>query len=192
MNKYILEVCVDSIESAIAAINGGAERLELCANLVIGGTTPSIILFLRIKELSNIPIHVLIRPRYGDFCYTQNEINIMTDEIKMYKEAGADGVVIGALNPDGSLDMENMLKLCNIAKPMSITLHRAFDVCSNPYETLNKAKDLGVNTILTSGQKDKCIDGIDLINKLTDSQVDIMIGGGVMLMSLVNLYQQQR
>ena len=179
MNNYILEVCVDSIESAKAAIEGGADRLELCANLVIGGTTPSLVLFQRIKEICSIPIHVLIRPRYGDFCYTQNEISIMTDEIKMFKDTGADGVVIGALNPDGSLDMENMLKLCNIAKPMSITLHRAFDVCSNPYETLNKAKDLGVNTILTSGQKDKCIDGIDLINKLTDSQVDIMIGGGV-------------
>jgi len=179
MNKYILEVCVDSIESATAAINGGADRLELCANLVIGGTTPSICLFQRIKEISETPIHVLIRPRYGDFCYTQNEINIMTDEIKMYKGVGVDGVVIGALNPDGDLDMANMLKLCNTAKPMSITLHRAFDVCSNPYEVLMQANDLGVNTILTSGQKDKCIDGIDLINKLTDNQVDIMIGGGV-------------
>ena len=180
MKNYILEVCVDSIESAEQAKIGGADRLELCANLVIGGTTPSFSLFKRIKEIISLPIHVLIRPRYGDFCYSDRELLIMTDDIQRFKDEGANGVVIGALRPDGSLDISVMEKLCRVAGAMSITLHRAFDMCKDPYETLKHATDLGVNVILTSGQKNHCIEGIKLIKELTESnQIDIMVGSGV-------------
>ena len=180
MKDYILEVCVDSLESAEQAKIGGANRLELCANLVIGGTTPSISLFKRVKELCTLPVHVLIRPRYGDFCYSEREILVMTDDILRFKDEGADGVVIGALRTDGCLDISIMEKLCRVAGSMSITLHRAFDMCKDPFETMTHAKDLGLNTILTSGQKNHCIDGIKLIRDLAEkNQIDIMVGSGV-------------
>ncbi len=156
MKNFILECCVDSAESALAAKKGGADRLELCSALVIGGLSPSIALFQKIRELMDIRIHVLLRPRFGDFCYTENEHDIIRNEIRMFREAGAQGVVIGSLKPDGSLDMHQMRELITEAKGMSVTLHRAFDMCRDPFETLEQAKELGINTILTSGQKNSC------------------------------------
>lgn len=182
MKNYILECCVDSAESAIHAAAAGASRLELCANLVIGGTTPSPYLFKEIRKYSRIPIHVLIRPRFGDFCYSAHEIEIMRQEILMFKELGADAAVIGVLKPDGELDMEAMKTLIEAAGDMKITLHRAFDVCRDPYKTLEEAIELGVNTILTSGQKGNCLLGRQTLEKLThqaDGRVEILVGAGV-------------
>lgn len=182
MKKYILEACVDSAESAVEAVKGGADRLELCANLVIGGTTPEQALYEKVRELTDTRIHVLIRPRYGDFLYTEQEFAIIVRSVALYRELGADGIVIGCLLPDGSLDMERMKVLREAAGTMSITLHRAFDMCSAPYEALEQAKDLGIQTILTSGQRSCCVEGRDLIAglvKKSGGQVDIMAGGGV-------------
>ena len=123
----LLEVCVDSVESAIAAQNGGADRLELCANLMIGGTTPSIALLHEIRKQVNLPIHILIRPRFGDFLYTDLEYSVMCQEIKMFREAGAQGMVIGMLDQKGNLDIDRMKGLLEVGGGMSVTLHRAFD-----------------------------------------------------------------
>lgn len=182
MNHLLLEVCVDSVESALAAKEGGADRIELCSNLVVGGTTPSTALFKAIKHYGDIPVHVLIRPRFGDFCYSDYEFEIIQEEIRMFRELGAEGVVIGCLNPQGALHMEQMKRLMEEAKEMSVTLHRAFDVCLNPLETLNQAMELGIHTILSSGQKNTCMEGKDLLKELillSKGQIEIMPGGGV-------------
>lgn len=182
MKNYILEGCVDSVESAIIATKGGANRLELCSNLIIGGTTPGKGLFLEVRKNCNVKIHVLVRPRFGDFCYTEHEFNIIKEEINMFRELGADGVVIGILKPDGTLDIERMKELMELAQGMSVTLHRAFDVCKDPIQALEQAKDLGIHTILTSGQKNHCIEGKELIGELVKKaagEIDILIAGGV-------------
>lgn len=180
--NYILECCTDSVESAIAAEKGGANRLELCANLIIGGTSPSLALFHEVRKNVGIRIHVLLRPRFGDFLYTDHEMAIIEEEVRMFREAGADGVVIGCLDEDGNLDMPKMQRLVDAAGDMSITLHRAFDVCRDPMKALDQCKQLGINTILTSGQKNSCLDGEDLIRQLNEKaegKVDILAGAGV-------------
>lgn len=182
MNSYILESCVDSVESAMNAAAGGANRLELCANLVIGGTTPSPKLFEEIRKLCDVKIHVLIRPRFGDFCYSHYECTIIRQEVEMFRELGADGVVIGVLKPEGTLNGGVMEGLIGAAGAMSVTLHRAFDVCRDPWETFQQAKELGVHTILTSGQKDHCLAGKELIRDLVcqaGDSMDILVAGGV-------------
>lgn len=193
MKNYILECCVDSVESAIEAKRGGADRIELCSALVIGGLSPSRALFEKIKNEVGICTHVLLRPRFGDFCYTNYEHEIIKEEIKMFREAGADGVVVGNLMPDGSLNMEQMRELVAETGEMSITLHRAFDMCKDPFQTLEQVKELGINTILTSGQRNNCIDGTDLLRKLvekTEGKVEILIGGGVDASVIEKLYQK--
>lgn len=192
MENYILECCVDSVESAIEAEKGGANRIELCSALVIGGLSPSKALFEKVKEQVNIKIHVLLRPRFGDFCYTDYEHEIIKQEIQMFKELGADGVVIGTLKSDGSLNLEQMKELVEEADGMSITLHRAFDMCADPFRTLEEVKELGIHTILTSGQKNSCIDGKELLGQLmkkANREVDILIGGGVDVSVIPALYE---
>lgn len=192
MKNYILEVCVDSVESAINASNGGANRLELCGNLIIGGTTPSKILFEAIKEKVTIPINVLIRPRYGDFCYSDFEFDIIRNEIKMFKELGAAGVVIGVLEANGDLDYKRMKLLVEAAKGMNVTLHRAFDMCNNPFKALEQAKELGIDTILTSGQGSSCIEGVRALKELVEKSngaIDILVGAGVSSGIIADIYQ---
>lgn len=182
MKPKVLEVCVDSVESAIAARRGGANRLELCGNLVIGGTTPGMSLYEAVRENTNLEINVLIRPRFGDFLYTDFEFAMIKKDVERFREAGADGVVVGCLLPDGTLDAERMKELRECAGMMSVTLHRAFDVCANPIATLQQAKELGINTILTSGQQNSCYEGRGLIKQLLElagDHMDILIGGGV-------------
>ena len=162
MRDYILECCVDSVESAIEAKKGGANRIELCSGLVIGGLSPSKALFEAVRENVDIRIHTLLRSRFGDFCYTNYEHELLKKEVRMFRELGADGVVIGTLRPDGSLHTEQMKELIEEAGDMSITLHRAFDMCKDPFATLEQAKRLGIHTILTSGQKNNCVEGIKL------------------------------
>lgn len=184
MKKYTLECCVDSVESALAAAEGGADRLELCAALVIGGTSPSIALFEEIRKYSDIPVRVLLRPRFGDFLYSDYEFEIIRREIELFHEAGAQGVVIGCLTEDGALHMPQMEKLMKAAEGMQVTLHRAFDVCADPVQTYHQARELGIDTILTSGQQSSCLAGIELLQKLARLQREtdgpkIMAGAGV-------------
>jgi copper homeostasis protein len=191
MKQYILEGCVDSVESAIIANRSGANRLELCSNLIIGGTTPSKWLFHEVKKYCNTKIHVLIRPRFGDFCYSEYEFNIMKEEVNMFRELGAEGIVIGILKPDGSLDLERMAQMIALAGNMSITLSRAYDVCFDPFDTMVQAIELGVHTILTSGQENSCLKGKDLIAKLirkAAGQIDILVSGGVCAEVIKELY----
>lgn len=180
--SFILECCVDSVESAVNAKKGGADRLELCANLVIGGTTPTLALFDEIRETVDICIHALIRPRFGDFLYTPHETEIICREIKAFRRAGAQGVVIGSLTPDGSLNLEQMKRFIDCADGMSVTLHRAFDMCRDPFAALEHARQLGVNTILTSGQAPSCLEGISLLNGLAaaaGNDLTILAGAGI-------------
>lgn len=182
MGNYTLEVCVDSVESALAAKQGGADRIELCANLVIGGTTPCAGLFEEIQKECGIRTHVLIRPRYGDFCYTDYEFRVIRREVRRFRKLGADGVVIGILKPDGTLNLEQMRVLMEEAGEMSVTLHRAFDVCRDPFETMEQAKELGICTILTSGQRNQCREGVKLLKELAareEGKITIQAGSGV-------------
>lgn len=179
---YTLEVCVDSVESALAAARGGATRLELCANLVIGGTTPSLELFRAVRRRVNVDVNVLIRPRFGDFHYTEPELSIMCREVETFSKAGAHGVVIGCLHRDGSLDVDKMRALIRAAGDCQITLHRAFDVCSDPFAVLDQVAELGIDTILTSGQEADCWTGREMLRQLLDRApegVGILIGAGV-------------
>jgi len=178
----ILEVCVDSVESALAAVRGGADRLELCSNLIIGGTTPDIHLFEEIQKNTDIPVRSLIRPRFGDFCYSEYEYGIMEKNIKDFVKAGVDGVVIGALDCQGNLDIEHMKILMECAGGKKCTLHRAFDVTRDPNEVMCQAVGLGMDTILTSGQKSSCTVGKELLKELVQKageKITIMPGGGV-------------
>lgn len=182
MKEYILEACVDSTESAIIATEAGANRLELCANLMIGGTTPSLALYKQIRKKCKNRIHILIRPRFGDFCYTENELDIMCEEIRMFKEQGADGVVIGALSPDGSVDWNAMDRMIAAADGMWVTMHRAFDMCKDPYGELEACMKHGVSCILTSGQENHCLDGVECLKKLikaAEDRIQVLIGSGV-------------
>lgn len=182
MEKYILECCVDSVESAINAKSGGASRIELCSNLIIGGTTPDIAIVREIRKYTDIRIHALIRPRFGDFCYSQHEMEIMKSQIRVLKEAGVEGVVIGVLDEEGNLNLAVMKELMAEAEGLSVTLHRAFDMCRDPYQALEEAIQLGVHTILTSGQKQSAWEGRELLAELikkADGRIDIMAGAGI-------------
>lgn len=183
MENFTLEICVDRVESAINAEKGGATRLELCSNLIIGGTTPTKSLFEEVKRNVNIPINVLIRPRFGDFLYSEYEINMIKNDIEMFKELGANAVVIGVLTKDGEIDIENMKKLMEEAEGMSVTFHRAFDVCKDSIKAFQQLKELGVKTILTSGQEDSCLRGKELLKKLVEisngNNPEILVGAGL-------------
>lgn len=182
MKSYILECCVDSVESAINAAKGGASRLELCSNLVIGGTTPDVALVKEIRKYTDIRIHALIRPRFGDFCYTEHEMEIMKSQIRALKEAGVQGVVIGVLDVDGNLDTSKMKELLQEIDGLSVTLHRAFDMCRDPYQALEESIVLGIHTILTSGQKQSAWEGRELLAELVqkaEGRIDIMAGAGI-------------
>lgn len=193
MSRFLLEACVDSVASALAAAAGGADRLELCSNLIIGGTTPDIALYKEIRKYTDIPIRALLRPRFGDFCYDEYEYNILLENVAMFKEAGANGVVIGCLNLDGSLNTEQMEGLVHAADGMGITLHRAFDMCSNGMETLHIAKSIGIDTILTSGQEASCVKGQEMIAKMVEAAGDdmtILVGAGVSASVIPEMYEK--
>ena len=182
MARRVLEVCVDSLESALAAQRGGADRLELCSGLVVGGLTPSLALFDAVGEATGLPVNVLLRPRFGDFLYTPGEVGIMCRDAETFAARGANAVVIGVLCADGRLDRGAMGELIAAAGRCRVTLHRAFDVCRDPMETLEEALELGVDTVLTSGQEASAWEGRALIGALLDragDRGDILIGGGV-------------
>lgn len=179
---YKLEICADSIESAINAQTGGADRIELCTNLQEGGTTPGAGLISAVRNNLSIALHVLIRPRGGDFLYKDIEYDIMRREIEFCGENGVDGIVLGILRTDGSIDIERTAKLIESAKPMSATFHRAFDLCKDPLKSLEDIITTGADRLLTSGQMNKAVDGIELINKLiikAQLRIIIMPGSGI-------------
>ncbi len=180
--KSRLEVCVDSVESALIAQAGGADRLEVCANLIIGGTTPGVSQFKQIREACGIELNVLVRPRFGDFLYTEAEFKMLREDILMFRDLGADGIVAGCLTADGGLDGKRMEELRKCAGSLTFTLHRAFDVCKDPYGTLEQAVCLGIDTILTSGQASVCTEGTEVLKKLiaqAGDRIEILAGGGV-------------
>ena len=182
MQTYLLEGCVDSVASAIAAEKGGATRLEVCADLPVGGTTVRPSVFKQIRERVQIPLRVLIRPRFGDFLYDEIQIQEMAEDIRTLKDLGANGVVIGALRPEGTLDIQVMERLIQAADGLPVTLHRAFDMTRDPFEALETAISLGIDTILTSGHRDVCTEGESLLKGLhlqANGRIHIMCGSGV-------------
>lgn len=175
-----LEVCVDSLESARAAIRGGADRLELCSALAIGGLTPYKGLLKQIRKERDIPIRCLMRPRAGDFLYTPEEIQLMSSQIRELKAAGADGFVIGCLTAEGELDKDAMSPLIEAAAGSGLTLHRCIDVSKDPLATYRAAGKLGIDTVLTSGAAGSCMKGMALIGQmLKEEGPQVLIGAGV-------------
>lgn len=193
MDAGLLEVCADSYASCMAAFRGGADRIELCANLPIGGTTPSYALVSQVLRDIPIPVNVLIRPRFGDFLYDQAEAEEMEAQIAACKELGVNGVVIGALTPDGRLNKALLSRLIAKAPGLDLTLHRCFDMTADPLEALEDAVALGFTTILTSGQQPSAPLGAPLLKRLQKAaagRITIMAGSGVGSGSIPTLRQQ--
>ena len=180
----LLEICVDSLASARSAIAGGADRLELCSALSIGGLTPYAQLLRQIRAESDIKIRCLMRPRAGDFLYTPEEIQMMADQIRQLKTLGADGFVIGCLTPEGDLDAAAMAPLIEAADGAGLTLHRCIDVSRDPVQTYLDAGKLGIDTVLTSGAAGNCTAGKETIGKLLalsrqEGNPTVLVGAGV-------------
>lgn len=183
MSEFKFEVCANSVESCLAAQIGGADRVELCAGIPEGGTTPSYgdILMAR-KLLEKTRLHVIIRPRGGDFLYSELELEIMLKDVENARALGADGVVFGCLTREGDVDIPAMKKLMKASQVMSVTFHRAFDVCRNPKEALEQLIDLGCDRILTSGQQATAELGIPLLRELqlqAGNRIILLAGCGV-------------
>lgn len=185
-----LEVCIDGVSSALAARNGGADRVELCANLPEGGTTPSAGMIRSVRNVFSGGLMVIIRPRGYDFLYSESEIEAMLDDIRISRRLGADGVVIGCLNTDGTVDVERCGRLIEAAGPLDITFHRAFDMSRDLGEALETILSLGVKRILTSGGKADVPAGVAVIAELVNQsagRVSLMPGGGVTPANLVEI-----
>ena len=179
---FKLEICVDSIESAINAQSAGADRVELCDNLAEGGTTPSFGMIISARKNLSIGLHVIIRPRGGDFLYSDREFEIMIKDIEICRQSGVDGVVTGLLKADGTVDVERTKYLVESAAPMVVTFHRAFDLCSDPEKGLEDIILTGASRILTSGQKNLVPEGAELISRLVrmaGDRIIIMPGSGL-------------
>lgn len=192
MERPRIEVCVDSMASAREAVRGGADRLELCANLIIGGTTPSPALIREAAKLG-VPVNVLIRPRFGDFLFTQDEKQEQLEQIAQLGALGASGAVVGALRADGTLDAPFLAACREAARGLTLTLHRAFDVCADAQEALEQAAALGFDTILTSGQCATAQEGADLLSQLVrqaEGRLMVMPGSGVNADNIAQLYEK--
>ncbi len=177
-----LEICVDSVESAIAAEQGGAQRVELCSALSEGGITPSAGLLREVLSHIGIGVHTIIRPRGGDFFYSDSEFKVMQDDIAFAAECGADGVVFGLLTPEGDVDIARTQALVKLAHPMEVTFHRALDMARDPSTALEQIIDTGAHRVLTSGAQPTALKGVRVIRELVKSSNDrikIMVGGGV-------------
>ena len=177
-----LEICANSYQSAKNALEAGAHRIELCQELSVGGITPSYGLLKKVIEELDIPTFVLIRPRSGNFVYSDDEFQIMKNDIQICKDLGCKGIVSGVLKPDNTLDKERTKVLIDLAKPLSFTFHRAFDEVKNPKNVLLQLIELGANRVLTSGQKTTAEEGLDLLkelNVLAENRITILAGGGI-------------
>ncbi|XKM13212.1 copper homeostasis protein CutC [Orbaceae bacterium ac157xtp] len=173
-----IEICCYTLEDAQIAEKAGADRIELCSGRNEGGLTPSYGQLIAVREQINIPVHSIIRPRGGDFCYSQSDLKVIKNDLSLIKELGFAGVVIGMLKPNGQIDVERLKQLIKLVDGLSITFHRAFDVCCDPYLALKQLTDLGINRILTSGQKANAVEGLPLILELSQlSQGTIIMPG---------------
>jgi|SRR5450756_2193343 copper homeostasis protein len=180
--SLIFEVCVDSAEAAIAAQEGGAHRVELCSDLLEGGLTPSHGTLRVARTRLRIGIMAMVRPRGGDFCYSDTEFAVMREDLQAAKDLGANGLVFGLLNPDGTIDRERTAELIALARPLPVTFHRAFDVTPDPFDALDTLIGLGVDRVLTSGQEPGVLEGLDLIVELVKraaGRLIVMPGGGI-------------
>lgn len=177
----LVEVCANSVHSALNAQKAGADRIELCSELAVGGITPSYGLLKKIRELISIPVHVLIRPRSGDFTYSQAEFEIMKENILLCKDLGFAGIVSGVLDDQNNLEVARTSELVLLTGDLHFTFHRAFDWLPNPEEALLKLQEMGVQTILSSGQAANSIEGLELLKTLQrkSEKITIMPGGGV-------------
>ena len=178
----IIEVCAESYEYAMKAEKAGADRIELCKDLQLDGLTPNYETAKRTIDSLNIPVFILIRPREGDFIYSYEEFELMKNDIVKFKEIGCKGIVSGVLNDDKSIDIKRTKELLELSRPLEFTFHRAFDVVSDPLKEIKNLIRLGVDRILTSGQKDKAIEGLDLLlelKRISNNGILIMPGSGI-------------
>lgn len=169
MTKPLIELCVEGIDGFLAAQEAGADRVELCASLVEGGLTPSLATIRAAVKAARIPVHVIIRPRGGDFLYSETEFDTMVEDIRALRAEGVSGVVIGCLTPDGRIDEARTKTLVEAAQPMSVTCHRAFDMTADAGEALEALIRCGVARVLTSGQRDTALEGLDIL-KIANEQ----------------------
>jgi copper homeostasis protein len=191
--SFLFELCADSLEAAKAAQSGGADRMELCEQLAIAGVTPSISLLTAVLATVSIPVYVLIRPRGGDFVYSNSEFSLIRSQIEEAKDAGAAGVAIGVLLPDGRVDVVRTRELAELARPMKVTFHRAFDVTSNPEQALEDVILTGADWLLTSGGAATVLAGAEQIGRLQSQagdRLEVMAGGGLKLANLAEVVRR--
>jgi len=192
-SKILIEVCCGSVDDAIEAERGGAGRVELNSSLFFGGLTPSLGSVIEAKRRLSIPVMVMIRPRGGGFCYTEAEMAVMEHDAKLAVEHGADGLVVGILNEDGTIDNDRCSKIVELAGEKEAVFHRAFDVTPDPLEALDQLIKLGFNRILTSGQQKTVPEGAELIRKLIDQagdKIEVLPGGGIRRHNVRHILEQ--
>jgi copper homeostasis protein len=180
--KYVIEIATTDFTTTESAVEGGADRIELCSALNEGGITPSFGLIKQCRKAFDVALFPIIRPRAGDFLYTDEEFELMKSDVLLSKQSGCEGVVIGLLKKDGTIDLERTAALIELAYPLEVTFHRAFDRCKDPFQALEELIEIGCQRILTSGQKQTAPEGIDMISKLikeADDRIIVMPGSGV-------------
>ncbi|HEY1807211.1 MAG TPA: copper homeostasis protein CutC [Acidobacteriaceae bacterium] len=188
-----LEICVDSVESAVAAERGGAQRVELCGDLIEGGITPSHGLIARVRRHIAIDLFVIIRPRAGDFCYSQNELELMADDIAHARDLGVNGVTLGVLDERACVDVDRTRRLVQKAGPLPVTFHRAIDMTPDPCAQLGPVIEAGAQRVLTSGGSAKAIEGLAVIacmQRLAGNRIRVMIGGGITAETVTRIAQE--
>ena len=185
----IIEVCAESYEYAVKAEKAGADRIELCKDLQLDGLTPDYESAKRTIDTLEIPVFILIRPREGNFIYSNEEFELMKSDIIKFKEMGCKGIVSGVLNNDNSIDIKKTKELVELSRPLEFTFHRAFDKVNNPLYEIENLIGLGIDRVLTSGQKEKAIDGLVLLkqlNSISNNRIKIMPGSGINKSNIVN------
>lgn len=192
-SKILIEVCCGSVDDAVEAAKGHADRIELNSSLFFGGLTPSLGSIIEAKRRLNIPVMVMIRPRAGGFCYTQTEMAVMLNDAKLALEYDADGLVFGILTEDGSIDIDRCRQILKLAHGRQTIFHRAFDVTPDPFKALDQLIALGFTRILTSGQQRSVPEGIELIKKLithASGKIEILPGGGIRSHNVRSIIEQ--
>ena len=185
----IIEVCAESYEYAVKAEKAGADRIELCKDLHLDGLTPDYESSKRTIDKLDIPVFILIRPRGGDFIYSHEEFELMKRDILKFKKMGCKGIVSGVLNDDNTIDIKKTKELVELSRPLEFTFHRAFDKVNNPLNEIENLIELGIDRVLTSGQKEKAIDGLVLLkqlNSISKNRIKIMPGSGINKSNIVN------
>lgn len=180
--RPLIEICLEDAQSVIAAEAGGADRVELCSDLFEGGLSPSIGSVRVAKKHTTIPINAMVRPRGGDFCYSDIEFEVMKEEVKAFKAEGVNAIVFGILTPEGEIDMKRSREIIELARPLPVTFHRAFDMTRDPFRSLENLIELGVERVLSSGQEATVFEGAELLSelvKVAGDRIIIMPGCGI-------------